>query len=153
LINTYLTQRAKSYGGVITESDRESAGLEFGTSGEGFMRGLQRLREANNKGITTALEKKFPGVGQQALEILLRRTSASVTPGIAQPSPAPFETQNVTETGPQAPAFAPTPLELENRAAVARRQSDRKELLAQPDVAKQQEESARLPAAVRYAPF
>jgi hypothetical protein len=152
-INTYITQKAKSYGGVITESDRESAGLEFGASGEGFLRGLQRLRDTNNKGLTTALEKKFPGVGQQALEVLLRRTSASVTPGIPQPAANPLEKQNVTETGPQTPAFAPTPLELENRAAVARRQSDRKELLAKPDVAKQQEESARLPAAVRYAPF
>lgn len=153
LINTYLTQKAKSYGGTITESDRESAGLEFGTSGEGFMRGLQRLRDANNKGITTALEKKFPGVGQQALEILLRRTSASVTPGIAQPAVDPFEKGNVTETGPATPTFAETPDEQQMRQEQQQRQADRKELLAQPDVAKQQQERDRLPAAVRYAPF
>lgn len=153
LLNTYLTQKAKSYGGVITESDRESAGLEFGTSGEGFLRGMQRLRDANNKGITTALEKKFPGVGQQALEILLRRTSASVTPGIAQPAVDPLEVQNVTETGPATPTFAETPDEQQMRQEQQQRQADRKELLAQPDVAKQQQERERLPAAVRYAPF
>lgn len=101
IVQTYLTQKAKSYGGVITESDRNAAALEFGASTEGFVRGLERLRETNNNGIRTALSQQFPGVGQQALDILL--TDSSSYSGIPSVAAVPFEKENVTETGPGEP--------------------------------------------------
>lgn len=94
IVNTYLTQKAKSYGGVITESDRASAGLEFGSSGEGFIKGMARLRDANNAGIRGALVQVFPGREQEALDILLDRANEGTTPGVPTPSTAPFEKQN-----------------------------------------------------------
>jgi hypothetical protein len=99
LINTYLTQKAKGYGGTITQSDRESAALEYGVSGDGFMRGLQRLRDTNNNGIRTALSQHFPGAGQQVLDVLLD-DSASYG-GVPSPPTAPFEKQNVAPAGPR----------------------------------------------------
>ncbi|OGR95501.1 MAG: hypothetical protein A2V88_15435 [Elusimicrobia bacterium RBG_16_66_12] len=99
LINTYVTQRAKSYGGVITESDRASAVKEMGASGESFIRSLERLRTANNNGVRTALSQQFPGAGQQMLDILLDDSGSYE--GIPNPPEAPFEKQNVTETGPK----------------------------------------------------
>jgi hypothetical protein len=100
LINTYLTQKAKGYGGTITNGDRESAALEFGASGDGFMRGLARLRDANNAGIRTALAKVFPGREQPALNILLERSSEGATGGVPNPPVAPLEKQNVAPAAP-----------------------------------------------------
>lgn len=101
LIQQYLTQKAKSYGGVITDSDRKAAELEFGASTEGFLSGLQRLRSANTTSLRSALEQQFVGRGQRVLDILLRQSSASVTPGIQQVETAPFEAGNVDTTGPK----------------------------------------------------
>ncbi len=111
IINTYLTQKAKSYGGVITQSDRDSAALEFGSSGEGFVKGMVRLRDANNAGIRGALSQVFPGREQQALNILLERASEGTTPGVPSPAVAPFEKQNVEMTGPPERPSTPTNLE------------------------------------------
>lgn len=153
IINTYLTQKAKSYGGVITESDRASAALEFGSSGEGFIKGMGRLRDSNNTGIRGALSQVFPGREQQALNILLERSSAGTTPGVPNPPVAPLEKQNVEHTGPADQQFPETPLEKENREAMEKRKGAREELLAQPEVKKQQEERERLPIGQRFSPF
>lgn len=151
LINTYVTQRAKSYGGVITESDRESAMKEMGASGEGFVNALRRLREINNNGIRTALSQQFPGAGQPMLEILLD-DSASYG-GVSAPQVVPFEKQNVEPAGPKEQEFPETPLQRENREGVERRQEARKELLERPEVKAQEEERKRLPIGARFSPF
>lgn len=151
LINTYVTQKAKSYGGVITESDRESAIKEMGSSGEGFIGALTRLRDANNNGVRTALSQQFPGAGQAMLDILLD-DSASYG-GIPSPPVVPFEKQNVEHTGPKEETFPETAAEKENREAVEKRQEARKELLERPEVKQQQEERERLPIGVRFSPF
>lgn len=96
IINTYVTQRAKSYGGVITEADRESAIKEMGQSTEGFIGALRRLRETQNNGIRTALSQQFPGAGQEMLNILLD-DSASYG-GVPEAPSVPFEKQNVEHT-------------------------------------------------------
>lgn len=99
LMNSYVTQRAKSYGGVITESDRESAIREMGSTTETFIGALDRLREVNNNGLRTALSQQFPGAGQPMLDILLD-DSASYG-GVPNPPTAPLEKQNVEHTGPK----------------------------------------------------
>jgi hypothetical protein len=83
LINTYLTRKAKSYGGVITESDRESAALEFGKTGEGFLRGISRMRAGSQRALRQNIDTIFPGVGQEVLDLSLRR--AAQTPGVPEP--------------------------------------------------------------------
>jgi hypothetical protein len=82
LITSYIIQKAKSYGGVITESDRESAELEFGKTGDGLVRGIKRMRTSANNGISQTIDTIFPGVGQEVLGISLRR--AGQTEGVAE---------------------------------------------------------------------
>ncbi len=151
IINTYVTQRAKSYGGVITESDRESAIKEMGSSGESFIAALGRLRDSNNRGMSDALAQKFPGAGQHVLNILL--DDSSTNSGVPTPEIMPFETQNVEHTGPKGQDFPETPLAAENRQAIEQRQSARKELLEKPEVKAQEEERERLPIGARFSPF
>ena len=151
IINTYVTQRAKSYGGVITESDRESAIKEMGASGESFIAALGRLRDANNRGMADALAQKFPGAGQHVLNILLDDSSTNT--GVPTPAIVPFEKQNVEHAGPKEQEFPETPTEKENREAVEQRQESRKELLERPEVKAQEEERQRLPIGVRFSPF
>jgi hypothetical protein len=150
LINTYLTQKAKSYGGTVTQGDRDSAALEYGTSGDGFMRGLQRLRDGNNNNIRTALSQQFPGAGQGILDILLD-DSASYG-GVPNPPTAPLEKQNGPAAAPAPEAPVPEADQQQQRE-IEQRKEARKELLAQPEIAKQQQERERLPAAARFSPF
>lgn len=82
LITSYIIQKAKSYGGVITESDRESAELEFGKSGEGLVRGIKRMRAGANNTISQTIDTIFPGVGQEVLNLSLRR--AGQTSGVEE---------------------------------------------------------------------
>jgi hypothetical protein len=94
LINTYLTRKAKSYGGVITESDRESAALEFGKTGEGFLRGMNRMRTTTQRRLKQGIDTIFPGAGQQVLDLSLRR--AAQTQGVPETEGIePFEVQDV----------------------------------------------------------
>lgn len=150
LMNSYVTQRAKSYGGVITESDRESAIREMGSTTDTFIGALDRLREVNNNGLRTALSQQFPGAGQDMLGILLD-DSASYG-GVPNPPTAPFEKQN-------GPAAAPAPeapipeADQQQLREIEQRKAARQELLAQPEIAKQQQERERLPAAARFSPF
>jgi hypothetical protein len=99
IINTYVTQRAKSYGGVITESDRESAVKEMGASTETFLAALGKLRDTNNNGVRTALSQQFPGAGQGMLDILLDDSSSYG--GIPNPPTAPLEKQNGPAAAPK----------------------------------------------------
>jgi hypothetical protein len=82
LITSYIIQKAKSYGGVITESDRESAELEFGKSGDGLVRGIKRMRMGANNTISQTIDTIFPGVGQEVLNLSLRR--AGQTSGVEE---------------------------------------------------------------------
>lgn len=125
IISKYLTKKAKSYGGTITEGDRDSAGLEFGSTGDGFLRGVKALREANNRGIMSSLEKVFPGRGQAALEVLLRRTSSATSPGIPQVKSESFGRTNV-ETG----AALPTTDEQRRQQGLLARPGESPEQLA-----------------------
>jgi hypothetical protein len=131
IVQTYLTQKAKSYGGVITESDRAAAALEFGASTEGFVRGLERLRETNNNGIRTALSQQFPGVGQQALDILL--TDSSSYSGIPSVAAIPFEKENGTAPPEAEQQFPETPLEKENRERIEKQHADVQPLRETPE--------------------
>jgi hypothetical protein len=153
VLGGYVMQRARSYGGAVTESDAAAAEKETGKTTEGVTRYLERLRTQNNRAVTAAFGRLFPGVEQDVLNIALERFSEGVTPGVPEPPTTPFETQNVEQTGPKSQDFAPTPLEEENRAQVEHRQEARKELLSQPEVKQQQEERDRLPLGARYAPF
>lgn len=153
LLGGYVMQRARSYGGAVTESDAAAAEKETGKSTEGVMRYLDRLRNQNNRAISTEMPRFFGGVEQPVLDIMLERSSEGITPGVPEPAIAPFEAQNVEQTGPKGQEFAPTPLEQENRAQVERRQEARKELLERPEVKQQQEERERLPVGVRFSPF
>lgn len=153
ILGGYVMQRARSYGGAVTESDAQAAEKETGKSTEGVMRYLDRLRSQNDRAMSTELARFFPGVEQPVLNILLERSSEGVTPGVPEPPAAPFEKQNVEMTGPKGQDFAPTPLEEENRAQVEQRQEARKELLERPEVKKQQEERERLPLGARFSPF
>jgi len=153
IISKYLTAKAKSYGASITKSDRENAEQDLGSSGPAFMKGLTGMRDSNNRAIMGALEKKFAGRGQQALNILLERTSEGTTPGIPNPPSTPFEAQNVENTGPKEQQFPETADEKQMREEQQKRQESRKELLAQPEIKKQQEERDRLPIGQRFSPF
>jgi hypothetical protein len=153
ILGGYVMQRARSYGGAVTESDAQAAEKETGKSTEGVMRYLDRLRSQNDRAMSTELARFFPGVEQPVLNILLERSSEGVTPGVPEPPTAPFEKQNVEMTGPKEQDFTPTPLEQENRAQVEQRQEARKELLERPEVKKQQEERERLPLGARFSPF
>jgi hypothetical protein len=103
LITGYVIQKAKSYGGVITESDRENAELEFGKSGEGLIRGIKRMRGATNGNIKQTIDTIFPGVGQDVLNISLRR--AGQTDGVPDVKGVEeFEVQSAPHTSGNAPA-------------------------------------------------
>lgn len=100
ILDGYINQQARSYGGAITESDRESAKKETGHSSDGMRFFLRRLRDKNNSGIRSALEQHFPGSGQKVFNLFLQGTSSNT--GVAESSPVPFEKQNV----PPAPVAA-----------------------------------------------
>lgn len=102
LLGGYVMQRARSYGGAVTESDAAAAEKETGKSTEGVMRYLDRLRSQNNRAMSTEMARFFPGVEQQVLDILLERSSEGITPGIPEPPTTPFEKQNATEAEGQA---------------------------------------------------
>jgi hypothetical protein len=125
LLNGYVNQQARAYGGAITEADREAAKTETGSSTEGIMFFLGRMRDKNNDAIRTALEKEFPGRGQKVFELMLRGSGGNA--GVPETSPKPFEKQNAPEAPPTEPAQAPTDLEQRqaaNRASVKKRFTD-----------------------------
>lgn len=92
LLNGYVNRQARSYGGAITDSDRNSAELEVGTSTEGLRFYLNRLRDKNNRAIRTALSQQFPGAGNEVFSLLLEDSSANE--GVPQAAPIPFEKKN-----------------------------------------------------------
>jgi hypothetical protein len=102
LLGGYVMQRARSYGGAVTESDAAAAEKETGKSTEGVMRYLDRLRGQNNRAMSAEMARFFPGVEQQVIDILLERSSEGITPGIPEPPTAPFEKQNATDAEGQA---------------------------------------------------
>lgn len=103
LVNKYVNQQARSYGGAITDSDRDAAEKETGQTTEGTMRYLEGLRKKNNDAVAAALTQQFPGVGQKALDILLRE--AGGTKGIPRSKIKPFDAHN----GPAATASPADP--------------------------------------------
>lgn len=103
LLNGYVNQQARAYGGAITEADREAAKTETGSSTQGIMFFLGRMRDKNNDAIRTQLEKEFPGRGQQVFDLLLKGSGANR--GVPEPKATPFEKQN----GPPAPAESTPP--------------------------------------------
>lgn len=127
LIQNYITQKAKSYGGVITDADRKSAELEFGQSTDGFLRGLQRMHDVNMNGLRGGLAQRFPGGGrpQRVLDILMRESSPGSVPGIPQAKAAPFARENV-ETG----AALPTTDEQRRQQGLLARPGESPEQLA-----------------------
>lgn len=100
LLDGYVNHQARSYGGAITDSDRESAQKEVGSSTEGLRFYLKRLRDKNNRAIRTALSQQFPGAGNEVFSLLLEDSSANE--GVPQAAPIPFEKKNAPEAAPVA---------------------------------------------------
>lgn len=101
LIQNYLSQKARSYGGVITDSDRDQAEREMGASGDGLIRGVTRLRTTLNNGVRQALATHFRGNAQNVLNIALRDYGSAQ--GVEDAAPEPFDVHGGT-----APAQAPS---------------------------------------------
>jgi hypothetical protein len=94
ILGGYVMQRARSYGGAVTESDAAAAEKETGKSTAGVMRYLERLRNQSNRALSTELARFFPGNEQAVLDILLERSSEGVTPGVPEATGTPFEKEN-----------------------------------------------------------
>lgn len=105
LLDGYVNQQARLYGGAITDSDRESAVKEVGSSTEGLRFYLKRLRDKNNRAIRTALSQQFPGAGNEVFSMLLEDSAANE--GVPQAEPVPFEKKNAPETEPAERAPSP----------------------------------------------
>ncbi len=104
LIQGYISQKARSYGGVITDSDREQAEREMGASGDGLLRAVSRMKGTLNNGVRQALATHFRGNAQQVLDIALSDYAANS--GVPQPSSIePFD----ASTAPAAPATPKAP--------------------------------------------
>jgi hypothetical protein len=99
LMSRRVTQRARSYGGAVTEADADRAQKEFGVTGKGFIRGLKRERDRMNNGVAAALGKRLPGVGQQALDIYMKDVGR--TYGIAAPKMVSAESEVDKQPAPE----------------------------------------------------
>jgi hypothetical protein len=107
LIQNYLSMKARSYGGVITDSDRDQAEREMGASGDGLLRGISRLKVTLNNGVRQALATHFRGNAQQVLDIALSDYASNT--GVPEPSSIePFDASTAPTTAPAA-AAAPRP--------------------------------------------
>lgn len=123
ILNSYVNQQARSYGGAITESDRESATKETGSSTEGVRRYMVRLRDKNNAGISGALSQQFPGQGQKAFDVLLRDSSNNS--GVPSPTIVPFDVHNGKDPKtPEGPPAPPTP----SQVAASKEEETRKKV-------------------------
>jgi hypothetical protein len=99
LMSRRVTQRARSYGGAVTEADADRAQKEFGVTGKGFIRGLKRERDRMNNGVAAALGKRLPGVGQQALDIYMKDVGR--TYGVAAPKMVSAESEVDKQPAPE----------------------------------------------------
>lgn len=122
LLNSYVNQQARSYGGAITESDRESAEKETGKSTQGVKRYLERLRKKNTDAVAAGLSQQFPGVGQKALNVLLKDQSNNT--GVPKSTLVPFEVHNgpaAQTSAPEGPPAAPKNIAPDESAETARK--------------------------------
>lgn len=87
VLNAYINQQARSYGGAITESDRAAALTEAGESSQGKIFFLNRLRDKTNDAVRGTLVRKFPGAGNTAMDIFL--SDASSNSGVQDTNPKP----------------------------------------------------------------
>lgn len=88
ILNEHINRRAKSYGGAITESDRESATGELGKSTQGKLFALKRLNQHANDSVVAAVNGVVPGYAQSTIDLFLGE--AARTPGVrAAPSLRP----------------------------------------------------------------
>lgn len=101
VLNQYINQQARSYGGAITDSDREAALTEAGASTEGKMFFLRRLRNKTNEGIKATLARKLPGADNKALEIYMKSLHSGT--GVTQSDAVPFEIENVPDASKSVP--------------------------------------------------
>lgn len=92
LLDGYINKQARSYGGAITDSDRDSAKRETGSSTEGLRFYLKRLRDTNNRAIRTALSQQFPGAGNEVFQLLLEDSAANE--GVPEVKATPMEKKN-----------------------------------------------------------
>jgi len=86
LMHGYVLKKARSYGGAVTEPDFENASKEFGTSGDGFLRGVERMRGAVANGTRQALVTHFRGHAQPVLQIAMGAYAKA--PGVVAPKTA-----------------------------------------------------------------
>lgn len=127
IIQNYVSQKARSYGGVITDSDRKQAELEMGQSGDGLLRGIGRMKEGLNNSTRQVLATHFHGNADRALQISLRDYAG--TPGVPDTSPVPFDVHNGPAESDTAPAAPPPP----DDPAVAEKKARRARLATRPD--------------------
>lgn len=120
ILNGYVNQQARSYGGAITESDREAAKSETGESTQGTLFFLQRLRDKNNDAIRSALAQQFPGAGQQVFDLFLGETGGNE--GVPKAAAKPFAKRNAPEEKkPEPPKSDVEQRQAKNRREVVRR--------------------------------
>jgi hypothetical protein len=99
MVTGYVLRKARSYGGAVTAPDYENAEKEFGKSGDGFIRGVTRMRDAAVNGLRSAVVKGFRGNGQRVLDLSLNAYGA--TPGIKSLKTAEdFEVQSAPHVAP-----------------------------------------------------
>lgn len=123
LITGYVLRKARSYGGAVTAPDYENAEKEFGKSGDGLIRGIQRMRSAVANGTRQALVTHFRGNAQPVLDITMRAYGR--TQGVEQPRVEAFEVQGGTDKGPE-PAREKTLSERQAEEAAAEAERRRK---------------------------
>lgn len=101
LMTGYVLRKARSYGGAVTEPDYANAEKEFGQTGDGFIRGIQRMRDSVNNGVRQAAMTHFRGAAQPVLDISTKGYGRST--GVKQPEATSFGKKAVENTGPAAP--------------------------------------------------
>lgn len=96
LLQAHLEQRAKQiFGSQVPSGGWATIQKEIGDSPQAYFRWLQRMRDTQNNGVRTQLEKEFPGRGQQVFDLMLGGSSKNV--GVPQVKPTPFEKRNPKE--------------------------------------------------------
>jgi hypothetical protein len=92
LLNKYINQQARSYGGAITESDRDAALKEAGESTKGKLFFLRNLRGQTNNQVRQSLGVHFPGAGNDVLDIVNSEYESNT--GLPDLPAAPITAQN-----------------------------------------------------------
>jgi hypothetical protein len=112
LLKEYVTTRARSYGGPITESDLSAAAEEIGGTTAGLQRFMVRLRKKSDDAIRAGLVQQFPGASNEVFAIFNQQFG--ITSGVAPLADVePFEVEGAE----------PTPLKTpEEEAAAADKQ-------------------------------